>query len=74
MKNLYLVASTGKNMFMVPYSEQYKVFESPEGAIEYAQSVGYERNFLGLNLSSGIKNMYSCGEVEIFIMTIEVNP
>lgn len=54
------------------YSEQYKIFNSIDKAMEFAQSIGYADPWgRGISSEIGVATTYSDGDVDVLILPIE---
>lgn len=54
----------------VPYKDRIKVFSTPDAAIKYAKSIGYEQTFMKENFKLGMMNIYSCEQTIGIMKTV----
>lgn len=70
---MFLVINNSPSAKFQPYSENHRLFSDIDKTLAFAKSIGYENNFIGINVSYGHCNMYACGDVNVSIFSLEVD-
>lgn len=65
-----LVINENKDARFLPYSEQYRLFDSWGKAIAAAKEIGYESMFPA-DKKIGIANTCQCGDIKVTILALD---
>jgi len=74
----WVIDNISPNMYLVVnnkhpnYADRWKIFKSREKAIQHAEKLGMEGNFLGFSDKVGTASTYMAGDIEIYFIPLEV--
>jgi hypothetical protein len=68
----YLVVNDNEDAFLAPFTERYRLFTDRGAAVKHARSIGYEGGYdLRVNVTPGVKNIYMCGGINVYLIALE---